>query len=166
MINYRLMQVKSIAECSKGSILQYFRPSLSYHLSLRYLFCLFLSDRFTQVLLYFIVIYRLGPHCFMTANTMNTDQTVVEDSDGVCSTPPPPPIFKYPMKKNEKNDSFHGVFMKNEIKSAKRTPIPLCILTPFFRNFGFAPGLHSGLDPYWLHYRLPKNIKQMRDWKR
>ena len=36
------MQVKSIAECSKGSILQYFRPSLSYLLSLRYLFCLFL----------------------------------------------------------------------------------------------------------------------------
>ena len=27
------MQVKSIAECSKGSILQYFRPSLSYNLS-------------------------------------------------------------------------------------------------------------------------------------
>ena len=25
--NYRLMQIKSIAECSKGSILQYFRPS-------------------------------------------------------------------------------------------------------------------------------------------
>ena len=50
--NYRLMQVKSIAECSKGSILQYFRPSLSYHLSLRSLFCLFLSGHFTQVLLY------------------------------------------------------------------------------------------------------------------
>ena len=33
------MQVKSIAECSKGSILQYFRPS-SYHLSLKSLFCL------------------------------------------------------------------------------------------------------------------------------
>ena len=31
------MQVKRIPECSKGSILQYFRPSLSYHLSLRYL---------------------------------------------------------------------------------------------------------------------------------
>ena len=30
--DYRLMQVKSIAECSK--ILQYLRPSLSYHLSL------------------------------------------------------------------------------------------------------------------------------------
>ena len=33
-------------------ILQYFRPSLSYHLSLRSLHCLFLSSRFTQVLLY------------------------------------------------------------------------------------------------------------------
>ena len=50
--NAPLMQVESIAECSKGSILQYFRPSLSYHLSLRPLFCLFLSGRFTQVLLY------------------------------------------------------------------------------------------------------------------
>ena len=44
------MQVKSIAKFSKGSILQYFRPSLSYHLSFRSLFCLFLSGRFTQVL--------------------------------------------------------------------------------------------------------------------
>ena len=50
--DYRSMQVKSIAECSKESILQYFRPSLSYHLSLRSLFCLFLSGRFRQVLLY------------------------------------------------------------------------------------------------------------------
>ena len=33
-------------------ILQYFGPSLSYHLSLRSLFCLFLSGHFTQVLLY------------------------------------------------------------------------------------------------------------------
>ena len=46
------MQVKSIADCSKGSILQYFRPTLGYHLLLRSLFCLFLSGRFTQVLLY------------------------------------------------------------------------------------------------------------------
>ena len=46
------MQVKSIAECSKGSILQYFRPSLSYPLSLRSLFCLFLCGRLRQVLLY------------------------------------------------------------------------------------------------------------------
>ena len=61
------MQVKCIAECSKGSILQYFRPSLSYlqgehsailmtfiklPLSLKSLFCLFLSGHFTQALLY------------------------------------------------------------------------------------------------------------------
>ena len=32
--------------------LQYFRPPLSYHLSLRSLFCLLLSGCFTQVLLY------------------------------------------------------------------------------------------------------------------
>ena len=50
--DYRLMQVKSIAGCSMGRILQYFQPSLCYHLSLRPLFCLFLSGRFTQVLLY------------------------------------------------------------------------------------------------------------------
>ena len=50
--DYPLMQVKSIAECSKRSILQYFLPSLSYHLSLRPLFCLFLSGRLRQVLLY------------------------------------------------------------------------------------------------------------------
>ena len=46
------MVVKSIAECSKGSFLQYFRPALSYNLLLRSLFCLFLSGRFTQILLY------------------------------------------------------------------------------------------------------------------
>ena len=34
------------------SILQYFRPSLSYHLPLGPLFCLFLSVRLRQVLLY------------------------------------------------------------------------------------------------------------------
>ena len=42
------MQTRSIAECSKGSILQYFRPSLSYHFPLRPLFCLFLSGRLRQ----------------------------------------------------------------------------------------------------------------------
>ena len=29
------MQVKSIAECSNGSILQYFQPSISYHLRIK-----------------------------------------------------------------------------------------------------------------------------------
>ena len=64
--DYRLMQAKSI--------LQYFRPSLRCHLSLRPLFCLFLSGRFTQVLLYsacfeLLNIYGLG--CEATGNTVN-----------------------------------------------------------------------------------------------
>ena len=46
--DYRLIQIKSIAECSKASILQYFRTSLSYHLPLRPLFCLFKSGRLRQ----------------------------------------------------------------------------------------------------------------------
>ena len=50
--NYRLMQVKSIAECSKGSILQSFGPStLSYHL-LDLFFLSILSGCLRQVLLY------------------------------------------------------------------------------------------------------------------
>ena len=51
------MQVERIAECSNESILQYFQPSLSYHLSLRSLFCLFLSGRLRQVLLYLYNVY-------------------------------------------------------------------------------------------------------------
>ena len=42
------MQVNSIAACSKGSILQYFRPSLSYLLPFRPLFCL-LNGHLRQV---------------------------------------------------------------------------------------------------------------------
>ena len=41
---------KCIAECSKHSAI--LSPSLSYHLSIRFLFCLFLSGRLRQVLLY------------------------------------------------------------------------------------------------------------------
>ena len=54
--NYSLMQVKSIAE--------YFRPSLSYHVSLRSLFCLFLSGCFTQVLLHVIFNHIVGLFVF------------------------------------------------------------------------------------------------------
>ena len=50
--NYRLMQVKSIVECSKGSILQSFQPSLRYHLLLRSMFWPFWSGCLRQVLLY------------------------------------------------------------------------------------------------------------------
>ena len=49
--NYRLMQVKIIAECQveHSAILW---PSFNYQLLLRSLFCTFLSGRFEQVLLY------------------------------------------------------------------------------------------------------------------
>ena len=46
--DYSLMQVKSIAECSQGSILQYFGPSLSYNLSLKSVFIfVYLKTGFT-----------------------------------------------------------------------------------------------------------------------
>ena len=52
MTDYRLMQVKSIAECSKGSNLHFFWPPLSYHLSLRSVFCLFFDWPLKTGLLY------------------------------------------------------------------------------------------------------------------
>ena len=53
MTNGSLMQVKSIAESSKRSILQYFWPALSDKLSWKPNFGLFESGHFIQVLLYF-----------------------------------------------------------------------------------------------------------------
>ena len=47
--NYRIMKVKSIAEGERSAILLTFIKLL---LSLKSLFCLFLSGRFTQVILY------------------------------------------------------------------------------------------------------------------
>ena len=76
------MQVKSIAECSKGSILQYFRPSLSYHLSLGSVFCLFLSGRFTQVLVYFCfqpIVHAVGdPFYKITSEALLVTQQLVK----------------------------------------------------------------------------------------
>ena len=46
---YCLMEVKRIAECSPWSILQYFRPPLSYCFPLRPWFSIFLSGRLRQV---------------------------------------------------------------------------------------------------------------------
>ena len=60
--NDRLLQVKSIAECSRLSNLQYFWLSFSYQLLLRFLFCLFLSGRFTHVLLYLIYKFSTGKY--------------------------------------------------------------------------------------------------------
>ena len=73
MTNGSLMKDKSIAECSKGSILQYFWPALSNSWSYKPIFSLFESGRFTQVFLYIQVLYRLA--FIMEASTMNSDQT-------------------------------------------------------------------------------------------
>ena len=64
------MQDKIIAECSKGSILQYFQPSLSSHLSLRLLFCLFLSGRLRQVLQYIESIPQLYIELTLVRNSV------------------------------------------------------------------------------------------------
>ena len=55
--DYRLIQVKSIAECSKRNILQYFRPSLSYHLHIK-----------TFVLSSFEWPFKIGFTVFIKAN--------------------------------------------------------------------------------------------------
>ena len=58
MTNGSLMKVKSIAECFKGSILQYFLPELRDNWSLEQFFGIFESGRFTQVF-YFMSILVL-----------------------------------------------------------------------------------------------------------
>ena len=52
--DHRLMQVKSTAECSKGSILQYFRPTLSLHVSKIFVVSIFewpLKTGFTVIII-------------------------------------------------------------------------------------------------------------------
>ena len=58
MTNTTLMKVKSIAECSSWSILQYCWPALSDNWYWKTIFGLFERVRFTQVLLYL-------PSCFL-----------------------------------------------------------------------------------------------------
>ena len=74
--DYRLMQVKSIAECI-GSILQYFQLLLSYRLPLRSLFWLFLSDRLRQVLPYTSYLFSHMTGLFPFQNLpKNLDQSI------------------------------------------------------------------------------------------
>ena len=54
MENGSLMKVESIAECSKGSILQYFWPALSNNRYWKPILVFFLSGRLGQVLLYIV----------------------------------------------------------------------------------------------------------------
>ena len=63
-------------------------------------------------------------------------------SGGSLKPPHPSPVFKYPMKM--KLFHFHGIFKKNEIKSAKRTPYTFYIWTPF-------PEI---LDPPWVGFNF------------
>ena len=77
--DYRLMQVKSIG---KGSILQYFRPSLSYYLSLRSLFCLFWNGRLRQVLLYAVFDLTKAQTLIGTAYTGECRSVMVECMGG------------------------------------------------------------------------------------
>ena len=51
MANGSLMKVERIAECSKGSILQYFWPALRDNRSWKTILVFFLSGRLRQVLL-------------------------------------------------------------------------------------------------------------------
>ena len=63
------------------NILQYFRPSLSYHSSLRPLFCSFLSGRLRQVLLYSVgtdfikLIIIAAPMTFIRKHTVYENNT-------------------------------------------------------------------------------------------
>ena len=79
-------------QIAPGSILQYYRPSLSYHLSLRTLFCLFLSDCLRQVLLYIHVLSqnvetyasKYQRKIFYRSNTVNI--TIVDRTCALEST--------------------------------------------------------------------------------
>ena len=83
---YGLMQIKSIAECPKGSILQYFRPSLSYQLSLRPWFCLFLSGCFTQVLLHRLIVGLTIMLNFDYHDTFTYNNTTIQGLTSCCIT--------------------------------------------------------------------------------
>ena len=68
MTNGSYMKVKSIAECSPWSILQYFWPTLSDNWSWKPISGLFESGRLTQVLLYS---KRKQPQYFVTNENMD-----------------------------------------------------------------------------------------------
>ena len=63
MENDSLMEVKSIAECSSWSILQYFWPALSDNWYWKPFFVFFLSGGLTQVLLYIFCMVPIGSCC-------------------------------------------------------------------------------------------------------
>ena len=78
------MQVKRIAECCKGSILQYFRHSLSYHLWLRYFFSIFECPFYTD----FTVIFPFDFRMLKTtlSFTINSVRVNIDDKKARCLT--------------------------------------------------------------------------------
>ena len=66
MTNGSLIKVKSIAECSPWSILQYFWPGLSDNMSWKRICGLFESGCFTQVLLYILFFREYTPNMLIT----------------------------------------------------------------------------------------------------
>ena len=78
--DHRLMQVKSIAECSKGSILQYFRPSLRYHLSLTSLFCLFFRPLKTG---FIVLVFRAEINKIIVRKANREDPVQTASSEAV-----------------------------------------------------------------------------------
>ena len=77
------MQVKSIAECSKGSILQYFGPSLSYHFSVKtFVLSIFkwpLKTGFTVQCLLFCRLY-IYHNCVSNPGNIRTRPSVITNS--------------------------------------------------------------------------------------
>ena len=65
------------------SILQYFQPKISYHLSIRPLFCLFLSGRLRQVLLYLIIMFTGPTTTVQTTATPGVDLSAQEPAPNV-----------------------------------------------------------------------------------
>ena len=65
------------------------------------------------------------------AKTCTQIMTTVADPEGVQGVGSNPPPSPSPIFSETKLFHFHGIFKKIEIKSAKGTPIPLYIQTPF-----------------------------------
>ena len=96
-----------------GSILQYFRPAFSYHMSLRPSFYLFLSDRLRQVWLYVWVefkrICRNDPKFSdreVWANSADPDQTAPRGAVWSGSS-----LFAIPFSHDGQNILLFGPFV-------------------------------------------------------
>ena len=117
------------------SSLQYFRPSLSYHLSLRPLFCLFLSARLRQVLLY--VFFRLWGAVNVVLFNLIVFLMTVAHLRAVLSDPGVVPLPKTSLDFSDihsGNQSLVSRFLT--IFSFFPNIALYCLLRPVVQNFG------------------------------